>query len=154
GTTLFDATRVDFFGEREAIKLAFADSGTTVNAVATPHDAAATAQALTLTPLDVPNTVLIGQDAGLSLDVAAADVNGAITLRPDGTAEDDYYSFNAKAGQLVNIQVMSEALTRDQGKIIDSTLTVYGPDGQTVIGYYNSPQGAFNDDAFQDIDAV
>ena len=30
GTSLYDATRVTFFGERDAIKLAFADSGTTV----------------------------------------------------------------------------------------------------------------------------
>ena len=33
GTSLYDATRVTFFGERDAVKLAFADSGTTVNEV-------------------------------------------------------------------------------------------------------------------------
>ena len=81
GTSLFDATQVTFFGEREAIAMAFDDSGTTVNqTTGDPNTSVATAQPITLAPLNVPNTVLLGQNVGDTLNVTAADVNGSITL--------------------------------------------------------------------------
>ena len=145
GTSLFDATRITFFGEREAIKMAFADSGTTVDEQTAPHGSIATAQALALTPLAVPNTLLLGQNVGQTFNVQAVDVDGAIQLGPNGDSADDYYSFQAQAGQLFNFEVMSQSLTRDADAIIDSTLTVYDSKGNQI---------AFNDDSFQSIDAV
>jgi len=45
-------------------------------------------------------------------------------------------------------------LTRDDGIAIDSALTIYEADGTTVVPYYGSATGAFNEGGFQDSDAV
>ena len=113
-----------FFGEREAIKLAFADSGTTVIEETGTNNSAATAQPLALTPLAVPNTLLIGQNVGTTFEVSAVDVNGAITLGANGTSNVDYYAFTATAGQLFNFEALSQTITRDNGDDIDPVLTL------------------------------
>ncbi len=48
GSTLVDALAELFFGEREAVKLAFAESGTVANEQLAPHQTRATAQPLSL----------------------------------------------------------------------------------------------------------
>ena len=155
GTSLFDAANVTFFGEREDIAMAFADSGTTTNELpGDPNTSVATAQPVTLAPLTVPNTLLIGQGTGDVFNVTAADVVGSIQLGADGQSNSDYYAITATAGELLNFQVLSQSLTRDDGIAIDSELTIYQADGSTVVPYYGSPSGAFNDDGFQDADAV
>ena len=155
GTSLFDAADVTFFGERDDISMAFADSGTPTNETpGDPNTSVATAQPITLSPLNVPNTLLMGQGTGDSFDVTAADVVGSIQLGADGQSNADYYSITATAGELLNFQVFSQSLTRDDDNAIDSELTIYEADGKTVVPYYGSPSGAFNDDGFQDADAV
>ncbi len=155
GTSLFDAANVTFFGERDDISMAFADSGTATNETAgDPNTSVATAQPLTLAPLSVPNTLLIGQGTGDSFNVTAADVVGSIELGADGQSNADYYAITATAGELLNFQVRSQSLTRDNGNAIDSELTIYEADGKTVVPYDGSPAGAFSDDGFQDADAV
>ena len=147
GTSLFDSAGLTFFGEREAVKLAFDDSGTTVNAAGS-NTSFASAQPLTLAPLAVPNTDQSGEFAGDVFNVAAADVVGAITLGADGQSNSDYYAFTATAGQLLNFQTYSASITRDAGDAVDTQLTLYynGPNGPTQV--------AFDDDGFQDTDAV
>ena len=155
GTSLFDAATVTFFGEREDIAMAFADSGTTVNETpGDPNTTVATAQPVTLAPLSVPNTLLIGQGTGDTFNVTAADVVGSIQLGADGQSNADYYAITATAGELLNFQVLSQSLTRDSASAIDSELTIYEADGTTVVPYYGSPSGAFDDNGFQDADAV
>ncbi len=155
GTSLFDAADVTFFGERDDIAMAFADSGTTTSETpGDPNTSVATAQPVTLSPLSVPNTLLIGQGTGDSLDVTAADVDGSIGLGASGQSNADYYAITATAGELLNFQVFSQSLTRDDETAIDSELTIYEADGKTVVPYYGSATGAFNDDGFQDADAV
>src|SRR5204862_8241037 len=51
GTTLFDAVGSTYFGEREDVKLAFADTGVAGGEEATPHQSFADAQQLALSPL-------------------------------------------------------------------------------------------------------
>ena len=144
-----------FFGERDDIALAFADSGTTTNETpGDPNTSVATAQPLALLPLSVPNTLLIGQGTGESFDVTAADVVGSIQLGANRQSNADYYAITATAGELLNFQVRSQTLTRDGSDAIDSELTIYEADGTTVVPYYGSSTGAFNDDGFQDADAV
>ena len=109
---------------------------------------------MTLAPLAVPNTLLIGQGTGDSFNVTAADVVGSIGLGANGQSNADYYAITATAGELLNFQVRSQSLTRDDGNAIDSELTIYEADGTTVVPYYGSPSGAFSDDGFQDADAV
>ena len=59
GTSLYDAANVTFFGERDDIAMAFADSGTTTSETpGDPNTSVATAQPVTLAPLAVPNTLL------------------------------------------------------------------------------------------------
>ena len=155
GTSLFDATNVTFFGERDDIAMAFADSGTATNETASdPNTSVATAQPLTLASLSVPNTLLIGQGTSDTLKVTAADVVGSIELGANGQSNADYYAITATAGELLNFQILSQSLTRDDGNAIDSELTIYEADGSTVVPYDGSPAGAFSDDGFQDGDAV
>src|SRR5206468_10204343 len=61
GTTLFDAAGATYFGEREALKLAFNDGGVAINEQQGLHLSLATAQPLGVLPgLAVPDTLLPG----------------------------------------------------------------------------------------------
>ncbi len=142
--TLFDAIDGPFFGEREAIKLAYGEDGTPTDEQTAPHFAMADAQPLTLQPLVVPDTDLEGQNADQIFDVTAADVVGDLGLDASGNSLTDYYSFTAQAGTLINLQVMSVVLDRPQGAF-DTTMTVYDSNGNVV---------AFDDDSFQDTDST
>ena len=79
--TLFDAINNPFFGEREAIKLAYGgrwqpDSTTERARMMTMADA----QPIALEPLVVPDTDLEGVNADRVFDVTAADVVGQLGL--------------------------------------------------------------------------
>src|SRR5262249_53679695 len=142
--TLFDAINNPFFGEREAIKLAFGDHGVVTPEQDTPHYTMATAQPLTLQPLVVPDTDLVGVNADRVFDVTAADVIGDLGVDASNNSRTDFYAFAAQAGTLINLQVMSRVLDRSQGSF-DPTLTVYDSTGHVV---------ACNDDSFQNQDST
>ena len=142
--TLFDAINDPFFGEREAVKLAFGDHGYATPEVTTPHDTAATAEPLTLQALTVPDTTLTGINADRIFDVHAFDVPGTINISASGQSESDIYSFTANAGDLFYAEIMSRALNRPEGSF-DSTLTLYDAQGNVI---------AFNDDSFQSQDST
>jgi Ca2+-binding RTX toxin-like protein len=146
GTTLFDAVGNTYFGEREAVKLAFNDTGTAVAEQAGMHQSPQTAQALTLAPLAVPNTLQPGsQDYGKTFVVNASDVVGSIGIDPTtGNSADDYYQFTGKQGQLFNFEVMSNSLTRITNPI-DSVLRLYDANGKLL---------AVNDDEFEIQDSI
>ncbi len=162
GTSLYDATRVTFFGEREAVKLAFADSGATVDESTGTNNSRATAQGLSLAPLAVPDTLLIGQNVGTTFRVSAVDVSGAITLGAGGTSSVDYYAFQATAGQLFNFEALSQTITRYDGDDIDPVMTLLESDGTTIVPYGSFVNGSFvpdggvasDDDSFQDQDSI
>ena len=143
-STLFDAINDPFFGEREAIKLAYGEDGSPTNEQSAPHYSTTDAQPLLLQPLVVPDTDLTGVNADQIFDVTAADVVGYLGLDAAGNSLNDYYSFTAQAGTLINLQVMSAVLNRPQGAF-DTTLTVYNSSGQVI---------AYNDDSFQDTDST
>ncbi len=142
--TLFDAINDPFFGEREAISLAFGEDAAATNEQTTAHSNPATAQDISLDPLVVPDTDLEGVNADRIFDVTAADVTGYLGLDAKGNSLADYYSFSAQAGTLINLRVMSRVLDRPGGSF-DSTLTVYDEHGNLV---------AFNDDSFQSQDST
>jgi hypothetical protein len=155
-STLFDAVANPFFGEREAIKLAFIEGGTTVpeqtTAAGLPANTTpATAQALTMVGLRVPNTVLRGFDAGKIPSVAAIDVtNAALTRGANNQTVDDYYSFQGRAGDLINIQALSYSVGRITDPV-DTTLKIYDAMGN-LLTYYTGQ--ASNDDEFESPDAI
>ena len=78
--TLEDAIDDPFFGEREAIALAYGEDGSPTNEETTPHYSMADAQPLALEPLVVPDTDLEGVNADKVFDVTAADVVGYLGL--------------------------------------------------------------------------
>jgi hypothetical protein len=160
GSSLFDAVDHSYFGARDDIKLAFIEDGTvlpeqTDNGLNT-NTSMANAQPLgllgnlNLPTLAVPNTIARGFDAGKTFSVAAADVTGSIQLDSTGHSESDFYSFQGRAGDLINIQTMSNALTRITDPV-DTILRVYGPDGK-LVSYYGTP--AVNNVDFEGSDAI
>ncbi|MBX9582417.1 MAG: calcium-binding protein, partial [Gemmataceae bacterium] len=145
GTTLADSLGEVGLGARDAVKLAFADTGTAAAETAAPHQDRASAQPLAPAPLAVPNTLPPeSRDYALEFAVTAVGVAGRIGLTSSGFSEDDYYSFPGTAGQLVNLEAVSDGLggTRDR---IDTMLRVFDPDGIEV---------AFNDDWLEPTDAA
>jgi len=91
GSGLTDSTtRTRFFSERSAIKLKAAERGKL-----TPEGNYSTAQTrIPFKNVDVPNTILIGDNAGKEMRVKASIIEGSI----DVAGEMDYYRFSAKAG--------------------------------------------------------
>jgi hypothetical protein len=163
GSTLLQAAGTTWVGERDAIKLAFNDSGTVLAqpnlatqsvSVTTTLPPAAGGRTLTITSayvvgnlpsLAVPNTLRPGaRDYGATFNVTAVAVNGTLAT----TAEEDFYAFNAHAGQLMTFQVISNNNTLNPRPII-SELLVVGPSGQ-VVGY-NRNEFESSDSTLMDI---
>jgi len=158
GTSLIDALGNPFFGERETVKLAFGESGHVVPELAdsakTPSGQFGRVQSLgELTALSVPNQVVTGINAGQTLNVGAVAVTGNIGLTNAGISENDFYSFSGHAGDVVTIEIMSQALRHRFPNIIDSLIRVYDSSGQKVA-YYGNTLSAFNDDLFEPTDSL
>ncbi len=177
GSNRFNDIRDLYWGEREAVKLAFIGQGTTV-----PESTAATQSGLGsancagiivaslcrigqdlggLAQLNVPNTLgPSAVNAGKEWHVAAIAVVGpsgssaSIAIDPaTGRSENDFYSFDGVAGELVNIEVMSNGLTRLgslANDIVDPILRVYDSSG-LLVAYFDS--AAVNDDQFEPTDS-
>jgi parallel beta-helix repeat protein len=151
GTTRFDTLNSIFFGEREAVKLAFDDTGTSILETTSAHQSFASAQALgTLPSLVVPNTLLQGVNAGKTFHVGAIDVVGNIGIDNNpldanfGKSEDDYYSFLGHQGQLMNFDLFSNVLAHNAHPI-DTVLKLYDAGGNLL---------AMNDDEFESQDST
>ncbi len=143
-TTLGD----HWLSERSATKLEFAESGTVINEAPGPKSTLATAQPITLDPLVVPNTIVSGVNAGpLDFSVDALSVVGNVS----SGGEVDLYEFQAEAGDLFNIEVMSRIIDQRIPNTIDSELRVLNDQG-IEIDYYGTP--AFNDDEFESLDSI
>ena len=141
GFTLWDLVAVQFFGEREAIKLVYndmapltPDGSLLVAEQATPHDTRSLsgAQELVPVPLALPNTLNHGLNAAKDLMAGAVAVLGKLTA----TGELDLYRISGRRGDLLNIQVMSAALDRykqsSSSDDLDAVLTVYDAAGTVV----------------------
>ncbi|MFN9593309.1 MAG: hypothetical protein ACK56G_11460, partial [Pirellulaceae bacterium] len=154
-----------FFGEREAVKLAYAESDLTATRVpetAGNKGSLGTAQEVDWNVLSLPNTLTTGVNAGNQLFAELFSVVGSIQLdATTGKSESDYYAFDAQQGDLLTIEVASRALRRYSnpggsstlvpGSFIDPVLRVRDADG-TIIPYYASV--AENDDEFESGDAI
>lgn len=149
GSTLFDAVSDPFFGEREATKLSFNLSGVVIAEQQGAHSTRTSAQPLTLSTLYIPNTLRNGLNFGKDFAAAAVAVTGSVAL-VNGVSQDDYYSFTGRAGDVLNIELMSGSLTRIDNAI-DSILRVFDSTGNE-IAYYDST--AVNDDELEGRDSV
>ena len=153
GTTLFDATQATYFGERELIKLSFADTGTAIReASATPgsHGTFSTATALGVLPaLNVFNTIGAREAgyvpaAGQNFDwmnVSALSVSGNLDAVA-GLAEKDVYSFYGTAGDVINIELISSSIRPALSNPIDGVLRVYDANGTLLYESDNDFESA------------
>jgi hypothetical protein len=158
GSRLIDEANVLYFGEREAVRLAMAfyapqeaDGNLVVNETTTPHATIETAHSLNLAGLFVPNTLQPGAlHYGMNLHVAAVSAVGTMS----DENEVDVYSFVGRAGDLINMEVISDAVLRPGGQNfpINAVIEVLDSAGNR-IAYYNGADGASNDDQFESIDA-
>jgi hypothetical protein len=112
------------------------------------HGSISAAQDLGFLPsLFVPNTLQPGaENAGLDFIVEAIDIVGSIGRR----SESDFYSFNGEAGDLLNLEVMSQALDRITNKI-DPFVSIFDSAGD-LVSYFGSP--ATNNDEFETLDSI
>ncbi len=142
-----ESTTRQYFSERSAIKLAFNEIGTVIAEAPGANDSIASAQPISLVNMPVPNTLLAGDNFGEALFVEAL----AVTGMRSSTNDDDYYSFQGFAGDLFNIEVISDILDYRIANTIDPTLTLLGPNGLPV-NYYGT--SAFNDDEWEGLDSI
>src|SRR5262249_60343387 len=78
-------------------------------------------------------------DFGTQFQVRALDVIGSINrVGGTGPSENDFYAFTGKAGDVINIQVLSATLRTRFANTIDSVLRVFRADG-TLVPYYGGP---------------
>ena len=166
GTTLADALANPYFGEREALKLAFGESGlATFEQPLAQKQGVLNVGAVThvvqelgpLTPVTVPNTIENPLAANFDVNRAplAASVHsvvGSIELDASGISENDVYSFDAVAGDSVTVEIFSTALRDRLDRTIDSVIRVYDESG-TIVPYFGNELGAFNDDSFEPTDS-
>ena len=123
-----------WFGARESIKLAmYAFEGQVLSEQSGPHSVIGTAQQITLADLTVPNLEEAGVLAGLQFDVQATSVLGQLST----PGVSDFYSFNAQAGDLINVEAMSNVLAMQNpprfSNPFDTQITVYNAAGNAVM---------------------
>jgi putative cofactor-binding repeat protein len=142
GFTLWDLVAVEFFGEREAIKLVYNDTAPLtpdgnlfVAEQADPHATRTPSGSQELVPMgiSIPNTLLHGLNSGKDLMAGVVNVKGQLTA----SGERDVYRIAGRRGDLLNIQVMSAALERykdsSSSLVLDAVLTVYDEAGNVVV---------------------
>ncbi len=143
--------RNTWLSERSAIKTEFAFHGTVVHESPVPKWTLATAQPLELVNMTVPNTIVSGEQAGAGdFSVDAIALLGSLTV----TQPVDYYRFQAVAGDLINVEVMSNALSHRMASTIDSQLALLDAFGNVVPYWGDTLDGAFNDDEFETFDSI
>ncbi len=100
GLSLRGSTITDrFFSERSAVRIATGENGKVISeARANRKD-----RHLNLRELDVPNTIIQGQNATAELKVRSLVVDGSI----DAFGEVDSYTFNGKGGDFFNAEIIS-----------------------------------------------
>ena len=104
GLTLADSVVTDrFFSERSAIKLAFNEQGRVVEEIDGVHNDFATAQEVKLEKLDVPNTIVVGDNADARINVSAISIEGSISE----VNQIDFYAFEGEEGDIFNLEVIS-----------------------------------------------
>ena len=137
-------TQPVWLSERTAIKLAFAEDSNTLFETGA-NDSIAAAQSLIFDDYVVPNTIIVGQNAGIGdFDVDAVSLVGSLTAN-----DTDFFEFTGEAGDLFNFEVMSSAL--DRLTTIDNQISILDANGN-FVDYFGSD--AFNDDEIETLDSV
>ena len=146
GISRFDTLNDLFFGEREAIRLAFDQSGVMLLAQAAPHDSAATAQDLgAARPGRAEHA---GRQALRTPGSRSPFRPWRWSARSDSTAtghsRSDWYSFAGHAGDIMSFETISNVLPGN-GRPLDTILRVYDSAGNLL---------ASNDDELESRDSL
>ncbi|QDT67386.1 hypothetical protein MalM25_02830 [Planctomycetes bacterium MalM25] len=143
-----------YFGARSATKLAFNEQSVTnpgllVSETAGLKQSFATAQPITLQSLSVPDTIEDppGRFIENTFFVDAVAVTGEIS----SVLQKDYYSFDGTAGELINIEVISDSISETYDNTIDSRVMLFDENGQ-LVDYYGTD--ALNNDALESGDSI
>ena len=149
GVPIQTVSNPHWLSERSATKVAFAEQGTVLNETPGSKSTLASAQAITLPNISVPNTIVSGANAGLGdqFSVDAVSLLGSLS----SSGEMDLYSFEAYQGDLLNIEVMSRVIDQRIGNVIDSQISILDDQG-SLINYWGSD--AFNDDELESLDSI
>ena len=152
GESLQNAVGGQYFGARSAVKLAFFSyQGQVLGEQFGTHDTPLTSQPIVLADLVVPNTELTGSLVGLEFDVEATVVTGSL----QAPGELDLYAFDATAGQVLNMELMSSVLVSSPlprfTNSFDTMISVVDSTG-TAIPYYAGT--AINDNEFESTDSI
>lgn len=123
-------------GQRSAIKLAYnADPAFFTESLFEPHSSVLTPAPLPLKTIGVPNVTGPGEPIhGLPLIAEIVVISGSIDV-VDGLAESDYYSFPAKPGDFIQIEVLSEII-ESRFDEFDVAVAVYDADDPLTPVYY------------------
>ena len=134
---------LNWFSERSSAKIGFAEDGLAVDDVE-PNDSIAAAQPLQFQTLVVPNNIQIGENAGLDdFSLSATTVAASLDGQVDGQ---DIFRFDAKAGDLFTIEVISNSVNRLAVDPIDPNVSAFDTNGK-FIDYYGT--AAFNEREFE-----
>ena len=152
GESVQDVLDGQFLSARSAVKLAFFSfQGRVIGEQFGTHSTPLTAQPIVLANLVVPNTELTGPLAGREFDVEAAVVTGVL----QAPGELDVYAFNATAGQVLNMEVLSSVLASSPQprftSSFDTLITVVNSAG-TAIPYFSGT--AVNNNEFESTDSI
>ncbi|MEL7488668.1 MAG: hypothetical protein AAGJ87_15795, partial [Pseudomonadota bacterium] len=148
GLSLEGSTITDrFFSERSAVRIAVAEEGK----VKTEEQIFSKRRPgrIKLKELDVPNTIVEGQNAAADIEVDALVVEGNI----DVVGEVDSYTFRGRAGEFFNaelVSVIGEQLTFEEGIIGQLRLFQIDRDGtETLIASnFQSFESVFDSEIF------
>lgn len=137
-----------WLSERSSIKLTFAEAGQTITEIET-NDSLATAEEIDLQNFVVPNTIVDGQNTSpFDFSVSATVVEGTLNGALDPL---DLFQFEAKAGDLFNLEVLSIVPDRLAIDPIDPNVSVFDSTGAFVDYYGND---AFNESELESSDAI
>jgi hypothetical protein len=138
------------FSERSLIKMQFAAEGTLIPEQDAGNDSLGSAQPVGLSFLDVLNTRPAGTAVGDSgipyLPVRAAALAGSFS---SGDVQ-DVFAVEASAGDLLSVEVISNAIDQRISNTIDATVTLRDATG-AILDYYSDT--AFNDDEVETPDS-
>src|SRR5262245_26902518 len=148
GTTLQDAASPTHLGERDAIKLAFNDTGTVLQQSSLATQPVSVIPGVTsayvvgdLPGLTVPNTLPAGtRDYGQTFNVSAVAINGTLAT----PTQEDFYAFNATAGQVMTFQVIS----------LNNTLNAHPIIPELIVLDANGDVVAYNQKGFESLDSA
>ncbi len=151
GTSIADALSETYFGARESIKLAFAESGSTQLESAMSlgaHSSIATAESLgSLKQLYVPNNAPSSGSvySGRTFDVSALAVVGELAhTEATGSTEVDFYRFSGRQGEFVNIELLANSIRPLRGAAFDGRLQIFTASGQLIAENDDDMEGTLD----------